>query len=122
MRVRFIIVCLFLSMAVLGFRSALYIQSWPVIVSYDPPKLEISVSDMSEDSDSLDSELLFPLDLNFVTETQLMQIPRIGEVLASRIVQYRDVLGGYTELSQLAQIKGISDNMLEQLSPYLYIS
>jgi len=61
----------------------------------------------------------FPLDLNAATEEELMQIPRIGEVLASRIVQYREHLGGYSNLSQLAQIKGISEDMAEQLGAYL---
>ena len=121
MKFRLIIVCLLLSGAALILRSTLYSQSWPVEIYYNPPAPEVSESPSAKGSDPIDNELFSKLDLNTATEEQLMLLPHIGEVLASRIVQYREVLGSYTELSQLTQIKGISDSILEQISSYLCI-
>ena len=63
----------------------------------------------------------FPLDLNEATYDQLTLIPRIGDVTAQRIIQYRDHLGGYGQLEQLMDIRGIGDRMFEQIAPYLYV-
>lgn len=63
----------------------------------------------------------FPLDLNVATVEQLKLIPQVGDVMAQRIVQYRDVLGGYTSLEQLQEIKGVGDQTYQRLSAYLEI-
>lgn len=63
----------------------------------------------------------FPLNINTATEEELKFVPGIGDVMSQRIVQYRDVLGGYTNLEQLMEIKGIAQATYEKLSPYLYV-
>lgn len=65
----------------------------------------------------------FPLDINTATVEQLKFIPQVGEVLAQRIVQYRDQLGGaYTSLEQLRDIKNVGDKTFERLCTYLDIA
>jgi len=64
---------------------------------------------------------VFPLDLNRATREELMLISGIGEVLSGRIVQYREILGGYTTLTQLTEIHGISYNTLERIGGYFFI-
>ena len=39
----------------------------------------------------------------------------IGDILASRIVKYREVLGGYIEVSQLDEVYGLSEDGFENL-------
>lgn len=68
-----------------------------------------------------ETNVQFPLNLNTATTEELKAIPRIGDVLAERIVQYRDVLGGYTDLQQLMEIKGIGESTYAEISVYLYI-
>ncbi|MDR2931721.1 MAG: helix-hairpin-helix domain-containing protein, partial [Oscillospiraceae bacterium] len=63
----------------------------------------------------------FPLDLNTATVDELKFIPQVGDVTAQRIIQYRDHLGGYTQLEQLMEIKGIAEKFFERIEPYLYI-
>ena len=117
MRLKVIVACLFVTITALLLRDNLLAERWPVIVEYTPPVVTAaSVESMVADSAAAAD---FPLDLNAATEEELMQIPRIGEVLASRIVQYREHIDGYSNLSQLAQIKGISEDMAEQLGAYL---
>lgn len=64
----------------------------------------------------------FPLDINQAGQSELMAIPGIGETLAQRILQYRDVLGGYSNLEQLMEIKGIGKATYSKIEPYLIIN
>lgn len=77
-------------------------------------------------TDTFDEEkaltsVTFPLDINRATVEELKFIPQVGNVTAQRIVQYRDVIGAYTSLDQLKEIKGISDVSFAKISAYLII-
>lgn len=63
----------------------------------------------------------FPLDINSASVEELMLIPKIGDAMAQRIVQYRAVLGGYTTLEQLMNIKLIGETTYGNIAPYLII-
>lgn len=49
-------------------------------------------------------------DLNLATETDLIKLKGIGEVLASRIIKYRYKLGGFISEIQLKDIYGLNFN------------
>ncbi|MDH3381734.1 MAG: helix-hairpin-helix domain-containing protein [Flavobacteriaceae bacterium] len=57
-------------------------------------------------------------DINKVTETDLISINGIGEVLAKRIIQYRYKIGGFTYNYQLYEVwnldKTVADKVLQQ--------
>ena len=56
---------------------------------------------------------LSPLDLNTVDSSGLVRLPGIGPAYALRIMRYREQLGGYTAVSQLAEIEGLPDSLME---------
>ena len=56
------------------------------------------------------------LELNSVDSVQLLEIKGIGPVFASRIVRFRNLLGGYTEVSQLKEVYGIKPENFETFS------
>lgn len=60
------------------------------------------------------------LDLNVADSTQLESLPGIGAVLASRIIKYRKLLGGFYEVLQLKEIYGMSDESWVRSSPRLF--
>jgi competence protein ComEA len=62
------------------------------------------------------------IDLNTASVAELTQLPGIGDVLAARIVEYRDVHGAFTSIDQLSNIDGISVRMVEELQPYVTVS
>ncbi len=64
----------------------------------------------------------YSIDLNTADAETLTQLPRIGQVLAGRIVEYRSQNGPLTSLEQLTEIKGIGEATLEALRPYVYLS
>ncbi|SHI76360.1 competence protein ComEA [Malonomonas rubra DSM 5091] len=59
------------------------------------------------------------LDVNSATVEQLVEIKGVGDVIARRIVDYRQQHNGFTSLAELSEVKGIGDKKLEQMTPYL---
>ena len=61
---------------------------------------------------------LTSFDINQADTAQLIQIKGIGSVLATRIVKFRDNLGGFYSLEQLKEVYGISEEAQTQLLNY----
>ena len=59
------------------------------------------------------SRPLEPLDLNSADSTELVKLPGIGTATAMKIIRYRERLGGYTEITQLAEIDGLPDSLMK---------
>lgn len=57
------------------------------------------------------------LDLNSATLDQLEQLPGVGEVLASRIIDYRTTHGAFTSVDQLRDVSGIGAKKYEEIKP-----
>ena len=55
------------------------------------------------------------LDLNTATEAQLHTLPGIGEVLARRIVDYREMNGPFASVEELTAVEGIGNALLYRL-------
>lgn len=60
-----------------------------------------------------------PVELNSATAADLEKLSGIGEKLSERIVKYRDLLGGFSELGQLSEVYGLKPETIERILPYL---
>jgi competence ComEA-like helix-hairpin-helix protein len=63
-----------------------------------------------------------PVDLNQATPRQLDGLPGIGPVLAGRIVEYRQRIGGFRSVSQLRAVSGIGEKRYSVLKDLVKIS
>jgi len=55
-------------------------------------------------------------DLNLSDSADLVSLPGIGPVLASRIIKYRNLLGGFVSTNQLREVYGIDSFLFNNLS------
>jgi len=56
------------------------------------------------------------IDLNRCDSASLMALPGIGPVLSARIIRYRNLLGGYAEVSQLKEVYGLPEETYRSIS------
>ena len=63
-----------------------------------------------------------PVNLNTATVTELMQLPRVGQKTAERIVAFRKQHGGFQRPEELMNVKGIGEKSYAKLKPYLALS
>ena len=61
------------------------------------------------------------VDLNIVDSTTLVELPRMGGYMASRIIAFREKLGGFVEVDQLLDVKGLDSTRFAAMRPYLLI-
>lgn len=59
------------------------------------------------------------LEINLADSAQLESLPGIGPVLASRIIKYRKLLGGFYEVAQLKEIYGMTEELWAKSSTRL---
>ena len=62
------------------------------------------------------------LDINLIDSAQLTQLQGIWPVLASRIIKYRNKLGGYFSLDQLKEVYGLKSDIISKISKFLKVS
>lgn len=59
------------------------------------------------------------IDINTATVEEWKALPGIGEVLANRIIKFRERIGGFGSMEQLHKTYGISDSVFLAIGPYL---
>jgi competence protein ComEA len=61
------------------------------------------------------------IDLNAADAAALASLPGIGETLAARIVEYRDLNGPFASLDELADVAGMTQRRIDAIAPYLRV-
>lgn len=61
------------------------------------------------------------IELNSALKDELVRLPGIGPVFADRILKYRDLLGGYADVSQLLEVYGMDSVRYSGIISFLEI-
>lgn len=67
------------------------------------------------------SHQLQPFDINAADAAQLSTVKGIGPVFSTRIVKFRDRLGGFVSQTQYQEVYGLSPEVVDHLKEYTYI-
>ena len=61
------------------------------------------------------------LEINSATREEFMELKGIGEKLSERIITYREKLGGFVSVEQIAEVYGVSAETFEKIRPKLRV-
>jgi competence protein ComEA len=61
------------------------------------------------------------LNINLADSFAFKKLPGIGDKYSSRIVRYRNLLGGFYAKEQLLEVYGIDSALFHQISPYILL-
>uniref|UniRef100_A0A0K8RKB8 Putative endonuclease/exonuclease/phosphatase family domain protein n=1 Tax=Ixodes ricinus TaxID=34613 RepID=A0A0K8RKB8_IXORI len=61
------------------------------------------------------------LNVNVATEEELMTLPRVTRHLARNIVDYRQAIGGFKKVEDLALVSGVGASLLQMLRPEITV-
>ena len=64
-------------------------------------------------------KVIKPIHINTVTAEELQAIRGIGPTFSKRIISYRDLLGGFTNLKQLHEVYHLPDSTIQNAQPHL---
>jgi DNA uptake protein ComE-like DNA-binding protein len=64
---------------------------------------------------------LTKIEINTADSVSLISLPGIGSKLAARILRFRERLGGFYEIGQVAETYGLPDSVYQQIKSFLYL-
>jgi competence protein ComEA len=59
------------------------------------------------------------IDINAADTTAFISLPGIGSRLATRIINFRERLGGFYAIEQIAEVYGLADSVFQKIKNYL---
>ncbi len=77
--------------------------------NYNPPERKKTERTISE------------IDINSADSLQWLDLPGIGSKLSSRIMMFRERLGGFYKIDQLSEVYGLPDSTFQKIKPFLKV-
>ena len=62
-----------------------------------------------------------PININTATVEELTELPRIGEITATRIVKWREENGPFASTEDLMNVQGIGERLYERMRPHVMV-
>jgi competence protein ComEA len=65
---------------------------------------------------------VIPIDINTAKIEEWKSLPGIGDVLSARIIKFRESIGGFSSIGQVAKTYGLRDSTFQLILPYLKLA
>ncbi len=108
-------------------RSAELLQEKKELQEKYTPSIEVSepeeASTKSESPKNEESSTpIGKININTATSAQLQTLDGIGPAYAKRIIEYREINGGFDSIDELVNVKGIGKIRLENIRPFITLN
>lgn len=82
-----------------------------------PPKEET----VYQESETITESIIYRVNINTCSKSELIQIPDIDESMADRIISFRKEVGGFLKIEELMLVEGMTNEKMLTISAYIYI-
>lgn len=76
----------------------------------------------SINSKSKSTATVQPIEINSATIQQWASLPGIGNGWATRIIRFKEKLGGFAQIAQVAETYGLPDSVFQKITPFLQLN
>ncbi len=96
--------------------SLLYRQSNAVYIK-NPASIETDISQITAQTDFTNDKI----NINTASKEELMTLSGIGEVIAQRIIDYREEHGNFKSVEEIKNVNGIGETRFKNIKDYITV-